>query len=78
MSSDELSQERLHELEIRVAFQEETIEQLNTALSDQQLQIGRLEETCKALVQRFRSLQDSLDELSGDDAEIAQERPPHY
>lgn len=71
------NEERLHELEIRVAFQEETLEQLNVALGDQQLQISRLQETCKALMERFKSLQGALDELSGDPA-TAQERPPHY
>ncbi len=71
-------QTRLDELEMRLAFQEETLQQLNTALGDQQLQISRLEDTCRALAERLRSLQGSLDELSEDGGGAAVERPPHY
>lgn len=70
-------QERVNELEMRVAFQEETLQQLNIALGDQQLQISRLEKTCKVLAERLKSLQGSLDELA-DDAGTVTERPPHY
>lgn len=70
-------QARLDELEMRVAFQEETLQQLNTALGDQQLQISRLEDTCRALVERLRSLQGSLDELT-EEGGAPVERPPHY
>lgn len=74
-------QARLDELEMRVAFQEETLQQLNTALGDQQLQISRLEDTCRALVERLRSLQgslqSSLDELT-EEGGAPVERPPHY
>lgn len=69
-------QDRLDELETRVAFQEESLQQLSAALGDQQLQIARLEDTCKALLERVKSLQGAIDELSGDT--IPAERPPHY
>lgn len=69
--------ERLDELEMRAAFQEEMLRQLSDALGDQQVQIGRLEETCRALVERVKSLQGVLEDLPGD-AEAAVERPPHY
>ncbi len=67
---------RIDELESRVAFQEDSIQQLSDALGEQQLQMGRLEDTCKLLLDRVKSLQGLVDELSGDSAPV--ERPPHY
>lgn len=68
--------ERIDELEARLAFQEDSLHQLSTALGDQQLQVARLEDTCKALLERVRTLQGIADELSGDNVSV--ERPPHY
>lgn len=65
--------ERLIELETRLAYQEDTIQQLNDVVCRQQDQIDQLQARCDLLVSRTRELSEKLpDPLNGD------ERPPHY
>ncbi len=66
--------EKLVELEIKVAFQEETIEQLSRLAHEQQQRLSRLEALCDKLGERYRELKSSLPaSVSGSD-----EKPPHY
>ncbi len=68
-----MSEERIIELEIKVAYQEELIESLNRVVARQQDQIGKLEETCKLLYDKIKNLSGSdliMDRLD--------ETPPHY
>lgn len=69
-------QDELTDLQTRLAFQEDALQQLGTALGDQQLQVARLEDTCKVLLERIKGLQMMVDELTG--GGISLERPPHY
>jgi SlyX protein len=65
--------ERLTELEVRVAFQEKTIQDLNEAVTDQQRQIDRLTQGLEAMKSRLAALAPAL--------VIPQEEekpPPHY
>ncbi len=65
--------ERIIELEIKAAYQEDLLQELNKIVSQQQQQIDRLDETCKLLNDRIKSL--SIDSGSGENIE---EIPPHY
>ena len=67
-----MNEGRITELEIKVAYQEDLLQSLNTIVSEQQQQIIRLEETCKFLNERINN--------KGVGQEINQglEIPPHY
>lgn len=68
-----MNEARIIELEIKQAYQEDLIQALNSVVADQQKQIGKLEETCKLLHDKIKSL--AMMERSGT---IIDERPPHY
>lgn len=68
-----MPEERIIELEIKQAYQEDLILALNQIVADQQKQIGKLEETCKLLHEKIKSLAQSRPGI-----EIIDERPPHY
>ena len=68
-------QEQLIDLQTRVAYQEDTLEQLNQVITQQDADINQLKQQIRILVQR---LEDSL-RTQGQDGELIQdERPPHY
>ncbi len=67
-----MDEERLVELEIKLAYQEDLLQALNTIVCDQQKQIGRLEETCKLLNERINNRVEPQSINQG--VEI----PPHY
>ncbi|WP_111978019.1 SlyX family protein [Algibacillus agarilyticus] len=64
---------RIEELEMRLSFQEDTIEVLNKALSDQQEQLLLLDRQLHLVGQKMKSMQpDAV-------APMSQETPPpHY
>jgi len=68
-----MSEERLIELEIKLAYQEDLLQQLNTIVASQQQQISRLETTCTLLHERQKTFAQSL---GGDEQTV--EIPPHY
>lgn len=65
--------QRLDELETKLAFQEELLEQLNHALSQQQIQLEEMQTAMRVLSQRIKASQASAAPSSPID-----ERPPHY
>ncbi|RLA40672.1 MAG: SlyX protein [Gammaproteobacteria bacterium] len=68
-----MSDQRCTELEIKLAYQEDTVKALNDVVCGQQESIHRLEQTCRYLMQRLQEVtQGPLSE------EPDQERPPHY
>ncbi len=69
-----MSENRIIELEIKQAYQEDLIQALNRVVADQQKQIGKLEETCKLLNEKIKSLAFA----GGREPDNADERPPHY
>ncbi len=69
---NKVSERRFEDLEVRLAFQEQTLNELNAVVTRQQATIDRLEQRCDALLERLRS----LGEGAGDEA--PDERPPHY
>ena len=70
-----MSEERFIDLETRLAYQDQLLNELNDVVTAQQAKIMQLEELCKALIQRVRSVSDG-DDVQGGDA--GDERPPHY
>ncbi len=68
-----LDENRVIEIETKLAHQEHLLSELNEALTDQQAQISGLERLCQSLIDRVKSL---LDSSPADQATV--ERPPHY
>ncbi len=68
-----MSNDRIIELEIKVAYQEDLVQDLNRIVASQQQQVDRLEATVKMLHDRIKSL--SVESGSVDDKF---EKPPHY
>ncbi|MBH03331.1 MAG: SlyX protein [Xanthomonadales bacterium] len=64
----------LDELEIRIAYQDDTIRQLSEQIYRQDQALARLEARCQALEQRLTQMQ----EQDGEIASSGVERPPHY
>ena len=64
---------RIAELEMKVAFQEQTIEELNQALVDQQFALGKLQVQLRHFAEKFKGL------AASNVASQAEETPPpHY
>ena len=68
-----MNEERIIELEIKTAYQEDLLQALNKIVAGQQQQIDRLEATCRMLNERIKSLSVAA---AGD--ENSEEVPPHY
>jgi SlyX protein len=67
-------EEKIILLEERQAFQEDTIQKLDDAVSEQQRQIMALEDQLKYLLSQFRKLESSIPDVG-----LAEdEKPPHY
>jgi len=65
--------EKIIDIETKLAYQEHLLSALDDALSNQQAQIAELEHLCQSLVERIRALSEAGGENIDDD-----ERPPHY
>ena len=68
-----MSEERFIDLETRLAHQDNLINELNDAVTAQQQKIMQLDELCRSLLARVRSLGEAVSDASPGD-----ERPPHY
>ncbi len=68
-----MSEERLIEIESKLALQEDLIEELDKTIYLQQKKIEQLEAISAALARQLASLGESLK-----DGAPAHERPPHY
>ena len=68
-----MSDERFVELESRLAHQDQMLHELNEVVTDQQAKLMQLEELCRELINRVRSIGDGVSTGSPED-----ERPPHY
>ena len=64
-------EDRLIEIETKLAYQDDLVSQLNDVVTDQQSQITKLELLCESLVGRIKSLSEAADQPQD-------ERPPHY
>lgn len=66
--------ERIDELEVRLTFQEDLIQELNQVISSQDSLLIKLQEQMRLLLEKHRELEFRL----SDDGEAPDERPPHY
>ena len=64
-------EDRINELETRVAFQEESLQKLDEALADQQKQLSTLE-------YRIKVMTEQLLEIDVGNPDPEDEKPPHY
>jgi SlyX protein len=64
-------EKRFEDLEVKVAFQEELIQQLDEALISQQQQITELQSQLKILEGEFRTLESQM-------PDAPEPPPPHY
>lgn len=64
--------EKIIDIETRLAFQDDTIQQLSDIIYRQQQHIDKLDKTVQLLVDR---LQDIMHAIPG---KIVDEKPPHY
>jgi SlyX protein len=67
------TEDRLIEMEIKIARQEDMVEALNQLVYQQQRKTDQLEALCSALARRLRDISSAGNELGA-----ADERPPHY
>ena len=67
-----MQENRLIDLETKIAHQEQVLDELNSALVDQQEQISALRKLCASLAEQLRHQPDELSGLTGE------EPPPHY
>jgi SlyX protein len=68
-----MSEERLVDIESRLAHQDQLLNELNDVVTQQQQKIMNLEELCRSLVDRIRSMGNALAADAPQD-----EQPPHY
>lgn len=66
----------IEDLQARLAFQEQTLSELDDLVARQSGQIERLEQQLQALADRYRDLRQQLDQ--GEGPGPLDERPPHY
>jgi SlyX protein len=66
-------EDRLIELEARVAYYEHTLETLNDVVARQQRQIDALLQTCRDIVERLPEAAQTAGT-----SPLIDERPPHY
>ena len=69
------TEDRLVDVEIRIARQEDLIDALNKTVYEQQKKIDQLEALCSALARHLRDLKDATAEAPRD---ALLEKPPHY
>ncbi len=68
-----MSEERFIDLESRLAHQDQLLHELNDVVIEQQAKIMQLDELCKSLIARVRSMGDAMPENESGD-----QKPPHY
>ncbi|MDN2480098.1 SlyX family protein [Vibrio agarivorans] len=71
--NNEALEQRVNDLECQLAFQEQTIEELNEALSQQQLLITKMQDQMKYVVGKVKNMDSS--NLADPSEETP---PPHY
>lgn len=71
--SEKKLEHRIVELETKLSFQEDLLQELNSHVINQQSQIDKLETLCNLLKEQYKEIVSSLpDAVSGDEV------PPHY
>jgi SlyX protein len=68
-----MTDDRITDLEIKSAYQEDLLQELNNIIARQQQQLDRLQATCKLFNEQIKSLS-----LETGKSEHHNELPPHY
>jgi len=68
-----MSEDRLINIESKLAHQDQLLSELNEVLTEQQGRIMQLEQLSKSLIERVRAIGDAAPDEGPVD-----ERPPHY
>ena len=68
-----MSEESFVDIESKLAHQDQLLSELNDVVTEQQAKLMQLEELCKSLISRVRSLGEAMPA-----ADAGDERPPHY
>ena len=68
-----MAADRFEDLEVRIAYQDQMLNELNDVVTRQQATITRLEQRYELLLERVRSLGDRDTAVPPGD-----EKPPHY
>ena len=68
-----MNEERLENIEAKITFQEDLIEELNKTVYQQQQKLDRLQAICESLARHIQSLAEE-----GNEGKPVNERPPHY
>jgi SlyX protein len=68
-----MNEERIINLEAKLTFQEDQIDELNKTVYQQQQKLERFEAVCEALARQIRAMSEN-----GNVGMPANERPPHY
>ncbi len=66
-------EDRLVNIETKISFQEDLVEELNKIVYQQQQKLSQLEAVCTSLASHIQSL-----EQAGGVTKPVSERPPHY
>lgn len=66
-------EERLVNIETKISFQEDLVEELNKVVYQQQQKLNQLEAFCTSLAGQIQSLAEA-----GNESKPANEMPPHY
>lgn len=67
-----MSEDRLVDIEVKLAHQDQLLVDLDSIVTDQQSKIMKLEELVASLIDRVRSMGEGASDSQQD------ERPPHY
>jgi len=68
-----MSEERLVDIEVKLAHQDQLLTELNEVVTEQQSKIMKLEELCRSLVDRVRSIGEAAPQEA-----VQDEKPPNY
>ena len=68
-----VDENRIIDIETRLAYQEHLLAQLNDAVANQQAQVTELERLYRSLLDKMISISDALP-----GGQVTDERPPHY
>jgi SlyX protein len=69
-------EEQLIDVQTRVAYQEDTLAQLNDVITKQDVELVQLKQQVRLLAQRLDEL--ARDPSQAGDNDITNEKPPHY
>lgn len=73
MNEQPVREERVIDIETRLAHQDQALLELNEAVTRQQAMLTKLERLCTALAERVAAVDEALRDGGAPD-----ERPPHY